>query len=46
MVYNYGRSLVKSVEAEMTWKEQTIKNTSEAQFRVEFECEFLDLLIH
>ena len=23
------------------WKEQTIKNTSEAQFRVEFECEFL-----
>ena len=23
------------------WKEQTIANTSEAQFRVEFECEFL-----
>ena len=23
------------------WKEQTIRNTSEAQFRVEFECEFL-----
>ena len=23
------------------WKEQTIKNTSESQFRVEFECEFL-----
>ena len=23
------------------WKEQTIKNTSEAQFRVEFECQFL-----
>ncbi|AOO05765.1 terminase large subunit [Synechococcus phage S-RIM2] len=23
------------------WKEQTIKNTSEAQFKVEFECEFL-----
>ena len=23
------------------WKEQTIKNTSEQQFRVEFECEFL-----
>ena len=23
------------------WKEETIKNTSEAQFRVEFECEFL-----
>lgn len=23
------------------WKEQTIKNTSEDQFRVEFECEFL-----
>ena len=23
------------------WKEQTIKNTSEAQFSVEFECEFL-----
>ena len=23
------------------WKEQTIKNTSEEQFRVEFECEFL-----
>ena len=23
------------------WREQTIKNTSEAQFRVEFECEFL-----
>jgi len=24
-----------------TWKEQTIANTSEQQFRVEFECEFL-----
>ena len=23
------------------WKEQTIKNTAEQQFRVEFECEFL-----
>ena len=23
------------------WREQTIKNTSEAQFRVEFECQFL-----
>ena len=23
------------------WKEQTIKNTSELQFKVEFECEFL-----
>ena len=23
------------------WKEQTIRNTSEAQFKVEFECEFL-----
>ena len=23
------------------WKEQTIANTSEAQFKVEFECEFL-----
>ena len=23
------------------WKETTIKNTSEAQFKVEFECEFL-----
>ena len=23
------------------WKEQTIKNTSEQQFKVEFECEFL-----
>ena len=23
------------------WREQTIKNTSEQQFRVEFECEFL-----
>ena len=23
------------------WKEQTIRNTSESQFRVEFECEFL-----
>jgi len=23
------------------WKEQTIRNTSEQQFRVEFECEFL-----
>jgi hypothetical protein len=23
------------------WKEQTISNTSEAQFKVEFECEFL-----
>ena len=22
------------------WKEQTIANTSEQQFRVEFECEF------
>ena len=31
------------------WKEQTIKNTSEDQFRVEFECEFLgssNTLIH
>ena len=29
------------------WKEQTIKNTSEAQFQTEFECEFLGLsLIH
>ena len=23
------------------WKEQTIKNTSQAQFNTEFECEFL-----
>ena len=23
------------------WKEQTIRNTSEAQFQTEFECEFL-----
>ena len=23
------------------WKEQTIANTSEQQFKVEFECEFL-----
>ena len=23
------------------WKEETIKNTSETQFRTEFECEFL-----
>ena len=31
------------------WKKQTIKNTSEDQFRVEFECEFLgssNTLIH
>ena len=31
------------------WKKQTIKNTSEHQFRVEFECEFLgssNTLIH
>ena len=27
------------------WKEQTIANTSEQQFRVEFECEFQVLLI-
>ena len=27
------------------WKEQTIANTSEQQFKIEFECEFLDLLI-
>ena len=26
---------------EDAWKEQTIANTSEAQFKVEFECEFL-----
>jgi hypothetical protein len=26
---------------DQAWKEQTIKNTSEQQFRVEFECEFL-----
>ena len=26
---------------DMAWKEQTIKNTSEAQFNTEFECEFL-----
>ena len=23
------------------WKEQTIANTSEQQFKIEFECEFL-----
>ena len=26
---------------DVAWKEQTIANTSEEQFRVEFECEFL-----
>jgi hypothetical protein len=26
---------------DLKWKEQTISNTSEQQFRVEFECEFL-----
>jgi hypothetical protein len=26
---------------EIDWKEQTIANTSEQQFKVEFECEFL-----
>ena len=26
---------------DVVWKEQTISNTSEEQFRVEFECEFL-----
>ena len=26
---------------DVKWKEQTIANTSEAQFKVEFECEFL-----
>jgi hypothetical protein len=26
---------------DLEWKEQTIKNTSEQQFKVEFECEFL-----
>jgi len=26
---------------DLAWKEQTIANTSEAQFKVEFECEFL-----
>ena len=26
---------------DQAWKEQTIKNTSEAQFNTEFECEFL-----
>lgn len=26
---------------DVLWKEQTIANTSEAQFKVEFECEFL-----
>jgi hypothetical protein len=26
---------------DQVWKEQTIANTSEAQFKVEFECEFL-----
>jgi len=26
---------------DLVWKEQTIANTSEEQFRVEFECEFL-----
>jgi|TARA_Y100000389_G_scaffold191640_1_gene218152 hypothetical protein len=26
---------------DVVWKEQTIANTSEAQFKVEFECEFL-----
>ena len=24
-----------------SWKQQTIKNTSESQFNTEFECEFL-----
>jgi hypothetical protein len=26
---------------DLKWKEQTIANTSEQQFKVEFECEFL-----
>jgi hypothetical protein len=26
---------------DLDWKEQTIKNTSEQQFKIEFECEFL-----
>ena len=26
---------------DLEWKEQTIKNTSEQQFKIEFECEFL-----
>ena len=26
---------------DLKWKEQTIKNTSEQQFKIEFECEFL-----
>ena len=25
----------------LVWKEQTIANTSEQQFKIEFECEFL-----
>ena len=33
--------MVTSSGRDEVWKEQTIKNTSEAQFKVEFECEFL-----
>ena len=32
---------VKYLVRDAVWKEQTIANTSEQQFRVEFECEFL-----
>ena len=34
---------------DLVWKEQTIANTSEQQFKIEFECEFLgsvDTLMH
>jgi hypothetical protein len=49
---NYARSEVHWSDVpgrDAKWKEETIKNTSEEQFRQEFECEFLgssNTLIH
>ena len=33
--------MVRSSGRDALWKEQTIANTSEQQFKIEFECEFL-----
>ena len=41
IVTNLTSSLVRVTGRDEKWKAETIKNTSEQQFRTEFECEFL-----
>ena len=40
-LFNSGKWTYREINRDDKWKEQTIKNTSEAQFNTEFECEFL-----